>query len=245
LIERVSGKPRRETTLSRGTAADAIARSKPVAWWRLDEFHGPHAVDASGHDRDAVYERGVTYYLAGPRSKSFCSDGQVNRAAMFVGGRLRSRIGQLGDRYSVSLWLWNGMPNTGRAVSGWLFSRGRDNGLARHSDHLGIGGTSGHTGRLIFMRGRDASSIISGQTEIPRWQWQHVVFVRDRQQVQVYLNGELEIESTVAGDFPPGFDRLFFGGRSDNESNWEGRLDEISVFDRPLQAGEVSTLWGQ
>ncbi|MEO1995320.1 MAG: hypothetical protein ABGZ17_08595, partial [Planctomycetaceae bacterium] len=44
LIERVSGKPRRETTLSRGTAADAIARSKPVAWWRLDEFHGPHAV---------------------------------------------------------------------------------------------------------------------------------------------------------------------------------------------------------
>jgi len=244
LLEGVSGKPRRATTLSRGPAAAAIARTKPAAWWRLDEFQGPHAVDASGHDQDAIYERGVTYYLAGPRSAAFCADGQVNRAAMFVGGRLRSRIGRLDDRYSVSLWLWNGMPNTGREVSGWLFSRGHDNGLAAQSDHLGVGGSGGHSGRLIFMRGRDASTTISGKTEIPRWTWQHVVFVRDRQQVRVYLNGRLEIDSKVAADFPAGFDRLFFGGRSDNHSNWEGRLDEIAVFDRPLQAGEVAALAG-
>jgi len=244
LLEGVSGKPRRETTLSRGPAAAAIARSKPAAWWRLDEFQGPHAVDASGHDRDAVYERGVTYYLAGPRSAAFCSDGQVNRAAMFVGGRLRSRIGRLDDRYSVSLWLWNGMPSTGREVSGWLFSRGHDNGLAGQSDHLGVGGSSGHSGRLIFMRGGDASTRISGKTEIPRWTWQHVVFVRDRQRVRVYLNGGLEIDSKASADFPRGFDRFFFGGRSDNQSNWEGRLDEIAVFDRPLQAGEVAALAG-
>ena len=244
LLEAVSGRPRRETTLSRGAAAEAIARTKPSAWWRLDEFQGPHAIDSSGNDRDAVYESGVTYYLAGPRSEAFCRGGQVNRAAMFVGGRLRSRISQLGDRYSVSMWLWNGMPNDGREVSGWLFSRGRDNGLARHSDHLGIGGTGGHTGRLIFMSGGDDSKLVAGQTEIPRWKWQHVVFVRDRQRVQVYLNGRIEINTTRAADFPSGFDRVFFGGRSDNAFNWEGRLDEIAVFDRALQAADVTILAG-
>jgi hypothetical protein len=35
---------------------------------------------------------------------------------------------------------------------------------------------------------------------------------------------------------------IFFGGRSDNENNWEGRLDEIAVFDRALSAEEVAKL---
>jgi hypothetical protein len=35
---------------------------------------------------------------------------------------------------------------------------------------------------------------------------------------------------------------VFFGGRSDNDSNWEGRLDEIAVFDRALSAAEVAKL---
>jgi hypothetical protein len=32
---------------------------KPAAWWRLDEFSGPHAIDASGHRHDAIYEREI------------------------------------------------------------------------------------------------------------------------------------------------------------------------------------------
>ena len=67
----------------------------------------------------------------------------VNRAPHFVGGRLRSRLDTLGERYSVSLWLWNGMPNEGRDVSGWLFSRGNDQGLTVTGDHFGIGGSDG------------------------------------------------------------------------------------------------------
>ena len=31
-------------------------------------------------------------------------------------------------------------------------------------------------------------------------------------------------------------------GRSDNEANWEGRLDEIAIFDRALTAREVEKL---
>jgi hypothetical protein len=40
---------------------------------------------------------------------------------------------------------------------------------------------------------------------------------------------------------PPAAD-LFMGGRNDNQSNWEGRLDEVAFFDRPLSAEEVATL---
>ena len=71
-----------------------------------------------------------------------------------------------------------------------------------------------------------------------------MVFVRDGQVVRVFLNGEPqpEIEAQAPADFPAGFDQWFFGGRCDNDSNWEGRLDEIAVFDRALSAEEIAKL---
>lgn len=242
LLEDVAQKPRRDYGLSRGPASKRIAALKPAAWWRLNEFAGPIAADSSGNVQNAMYEPDVTYYLAGPRSADFCSDGETNRAAMFVGGRLRSSVPQLGSEYSISLWMWNGMPDDSRSVSGWLFSRGRDNGLSQWSDHLGVGGTGDHSRKLIFLRGNDASSVVAGRSEIPRWQWQHIAFVRGGRCVKIYLNGKQEIATTSESSFPAAFGQLFLGGRSDNNSNWEGRLDEIAVFDRALTEGEVSTL---
>lgn len=244
LLEQVTGMARRDTTLSRGPAAEVIAALQPQAWYRLDEFAGPRAVDSSGNRHDAIYEPAVTYYLEGPHSDRFCKHGQTNRAAMFAGGRLRTRLASARSTYAVSMWLWNGMPNDGRDVSGWLLSHGRDNGLGSYSEHLGIGGTSGHTGRLIFEYGSDSSMIVAGKTDIPRWTWQHVVFSRDGMSVKAYLNGNLEIETSAPDEFPHGFEQLFVGGRSDNQANWEGRLDEVVVFDRPLTSEEINTLPG-
>jgi hypothetical protein len=242
LLEKVSGQPRREWKLRDGPAVRAVLALKPAAYWRMNEFTAPHAHDACAHNHDAVYEREITYYLEGPHSKDFCGEGQINRAPHFVGGRLRARLAGLSERYTVSMWLWNGMPNDGRDVSGWMFSRDHNHGLGAFGDHLGIGGKSGNTGRLIFFHGDDPAKATAGDTVIPRWQWQHVVFVRDGQTVRVYLNGQLEMETKAAANFPAGFDQCFFGGRSDNDNNWEGRLDEIAVFNRALAAKEVARL---
>ena len=246
LLEKVTSQPRRAWQLPVGPATRAVLDAKPLAYWRLNEFTGPHAADASGRSHDATYEAAITYYLDGPRPAEFASKEEINRAPHFVGGRLRARLEQLGERYSVSLWLWNGMPNDGRDTSGWLLSRGPDHGLSAASEHLGIGGKSGHTGKLVFFRGDDASSAVAGKTEIPRWQWHHVTLVRDGQKVRAFLDGQLEIETSLSTkSTPAGFGQLFLGGRSDNASNWEGRLDEIAVFDRALTAREVSKLAGK
>ncbi|MFH1922793.1 MAG: LamG domain-containing protein [Planctomycetota bacterium] len=244
LLEEVAGGPRRDFRQSRGPASAALLNAKPAAYWRLDELAGPVAVDSTGQNRDAFYEPAVAYFLEGPRSGDFCTGGETNRTAHFAGGRLRSRIANLGDKYSVSLWLWNGMPADARQITGWIFSRGRDHGLGPHGDHLGIGGTAGHAGKLVFLHGNDAkgATLLGGRTEIARWSWNHVLFVRDGDSVRIYLNGDAqpEIETKSPCSFPPGFDRLFFGGRSDNQSNWEGRLDEIAVFDRAIGPEEIT-----
>lgn len=217
-----------------GPASKTIAKMKPLMWWRLNEFSGPLAVDDSGNHHEATYEGGVAYYLDGPDAASFTA-GEVNRAPHFVGGRLCSEIADLGADYSISLWLWNGMPNDARDVSGWLYSRDHNHGLSSYGEHLGVGGKSGNTGRLIFQ----SDKILAGKTEVPRWTWQHVVLVRAGSAVRVYLNGALEIEGEAK---PSKIAECFFGGRSDNDSGWEGRLDEIAVFNRALNADEVARL---
>jgi hypothetical protein len=241
-LEQVAEKPRREWKLSNGTAAKAVLGLKPAAYWRLNEFAGSVAADESPHGHDAAYERDVAYYLEGPNSERFCSNGDVNRAPHLVGARIRSRFAGLGDQYSVSLWFWNGMPNEGRDTSGWLFSRGHDHGLGVFGDHLGIGGKSGNTGKLIFFSGTNDKKQIAGKSEMPRWQWQHLVLVRDKNIVRVYLNGSIEFETESVTDPLKAPHDYFFGGRSDNESNWEGRLDEIAVFDHALGTTEIAKL---
>ena len=244
LLEAVSGSTRREFRQVRGPAAEAISSAKPIAWWRLDEFSPPNAVDASGNSNDGVYESGVVFFLDGPASDSFCSPDEPNRAAHFAGGRLGAKPDSLADRFSVSMWFWNGMPTDGREVAGWMFSRGHNHGLGLGSDHLGLGGNAGHTGRLIYQLGHASQQLAGGKTEIPRWRWNHVVFVRDGNRVRVHLNGQATPEIDVERPAVRGakLRDLFFGGRSDNQSNWEGRLDEIAVFDRALSPHEIRRL---
>ena len=245
LLEKVTGKPRRSFIQTQGTAAKAIAALKPVAWWRMDEMAAPHALDSSPHDQNAFFEPGVVFFLEGPRSEAFCLDSETNRAAHFAGGRLSARLPGLDDQYTVSMWIWNGMPNAGRGTAGWMLSNDYNHGLSTHGDHLGIGGTSTSPGKLVFQHGEGADNEHAvGKSTIDRWTWNHVVLVRERNSVRVYLNGnanpEIQLESVPV--VPKMLKQFYFGGRSDNVDNWEGRLDEIAVFDRPLTTGEVAEL---
>lgn len=264
LLEQVTGEPRRPHRGATGPAAKRILQAEPFAYWRLDEMSGPIAVDRTGHGRNATYEPGVVFYLEGPQTassgdgESFHADessggdessgnhesfggDEVNRAAHFAGGRLRAefprrgRAPETGDAYSVSLWFWNGMPNDGRETAGWFFSRDHSHGITPRGDHLGIGGTATEPGRLLFLHGDQDPAV--GKTEIERWTWNRVTLVRESDRVRVYLNDrespEIELEGVAA---PPDAASYFFGGRSDNRFNFEGRLDEIALFDRAIEA---------
>ena len=242
LLETVAGRPRRVYRQSTGSAAQTILEAKPLAYWRLDEFGGSRAIDTSGNHLDGIYEPGVVFFLEGPRSNAFCREGETNRAAHFAGGRLQTRLANLGETYSVALWFWNGMPNEARETSGWLFSRDQNHGLGSAGDHVGIGGTASEPGKVIFLHG-DEKTVV-GRTTLDRWTWNQLVFVRDGQEVRIHLNGraEPEIQIHSPANFPAVFEEIVFGGRSDNLSNWEGRLDEIAVFNRALTRDEIQKL---
>lgn len=246
LLEQVSGAPRRAYQQSRGSAVEKLLAAKPLAYYRLDEFAAPIARDHSGHDRHAFYEPGIVFFLDGPNSQAFCLGSETNRAAHFAGGRLQTQPATLGNRYSISLWFWNGMPHEGRDTTGWIISRGNNFGLDAHSEHVGLGGTTTQPGKLIWLRGAETAENRPriGRTMIERWTWNHLAIVREPNRIRIYLNGNAEPEidapldqADIAAGTP-----LFLGGRSDNQANWEGRLDEIGLFDRPLTVEEIVAL---
>ncbi|WP_442506588.1 neutral/alkaline non-lysosomal ceramidase N-terminal domain-containing protein [Novipirellula sp. SH528] len=243
LIEQVSGKPRRPITQAKGPTCQATIDAKPFAYWRLDDMEAPIARDSTTNHRDATYEPGVVFFLEGPASAALTATDDPNRCAHFAGGRLRSGIGNTPQGYSVSMWFWNGMPNEARDVSGWLFSRDHAHSITPFGEHLGVAGSGDEAGRLIFKQGTNNEMLV-GKTVIPRWTWNHLVLVREGSNVRVYLNGnetaELQSDSVAAAQ--PGIDQIFVGGRSDNDSNWEGRLDEAAFFDRVLSADEVKQI---
>jgi arylsulfatase A-like enzyme len=244
LLEQVSQKPRRAYRQSRGPAARAIMAAKPAAYWRLDEFEGGDAADASGHDCTGLYEPGVVFFLPGPQPREFCAAGEENRAAHFAGGRMLAQTPELGAHYSVSLWFWNGMPDDARDIAGWLFSRST-RGLTAGGDHLGLDGAGSDAGKLVFLHVGDStqgSKACVGRTKVERWTWNHLLFVRDGTSVRVYLNGNPrpEIDTGLPAGRTTDGTQFFFGGRSDNDSNWEGRLDEIAVFPRALRPSDFT-----
>jgi hypothetical protein len=60
--------------------------------------------------------------------------------------------------------------------------------------------------------------------------------------VRVHLDGAREPE--IAGELEAGFSlpapQLFFAGRSDGYASFEGKLDDVAVYSRPLTPGEIA-----
>jgi hypothetical protein len=216
--------------------AAAVAASKPVAWWRMDDFNDRDVEDATGHGNGAVCENAVAL---GPADKKL-----ADRAACFGGGRMVATIEGLTDAYSVEFWFYNTMPNAVRPVTGYVFSRGREGPEGTRGDDLGISGTSAlgtvPPGHLFFYNG-DAAAQVVGTTELLPGTWHHVVLVRDGRRVAVHLdgNGVPEISGEMEKGYPDGVTLFFIGGRNDNFANFQGKIAEVSVYDRALTPAEA------
>ena len=232
LLEQVFSKPRRRFTQSHTPAVDAILAAKPLAYWRMHDFAAPIAHDETGN-HDAAYEPGVLFFLEGDDTASFATK-DVNRCAHFAGGRMRVDMPQLQKQFTVKMSFWNGMPDEGREVAGWMFSRDYDSSVTPAGMHVGLGGQGEMAGRLILQLG--TGKPIIGKSIVKRWTWHQVQIDCSGDEVRVYLDDskEPEIRQRIKDAKQFTATQLFFGGRSDSKDNWEGRLDEIAVFKEPV-----------
>jgi hypothetical protein len=225
LLEKVSGDRRRQPVEEHGSYARAVSGSKPIAYWRMSDLAGPQALDSTSNRNHTMYEDGVAFYLPGPDSPRF-SGSRLNRAAHFAGGRMTASVPHLPSSYTAELWFWNGLPVDARGITGYLFSRGNTDGLA-------IGGADGSSGKLIM-------GSLAGSTTLGVKAWNHIAIVRNGPKIMVYLNGNRVPE--ISGEMPAANAgaALFIGGRHDRSATFEGKIDEVAIYDRALSPGEIA-----
>jgi hypothetical protein len=223
LLEEVAGKPRRKVVEPMDDYARAVLESKPLAYWRLDEMGGDVAHDATGHGHDAKIEGGHAFYLDGPT--------RGNHALHLAGGHLTATLPDKSDHYSIELWFWNGLPADARSVTGNLTSYGGESiGLA--------GAVDGQlkANRLFVIGFGAPSPTRAGRSEIALRNWYHVACVRHGSKLAVYLNGQRDID----GEFPVDNAIGEFVIGHIGSFGWEGKLDEVAVYDRALTADEIA-----
>ncbi len=229
-LEQVAGKPRKAEVLSSNAYRDTGVR----AHWPLDDLGGQTARANHELDHPALRVHGkVARYLPGVGSGSGCAEeqaltpsplnarGRINRAMHLVDGHLESDL-PLPSEFTVALWYWLGERSGASEREGCLvrLPSGQELIVRQGADH----------------KSRLSLGELNGSTSLPADEWNMVILVRAKEQLQVHLNGELraELEARFTPSKPVS---LRFGERL------EGKLDEIAVWDRALTPPDCRKLW--
>ena len=84
-------------------------------------------------------------------------------------------------------------------------------------------------------------SLTSVQTNV----WYHIAGVRGSNYIQLYVNGQLEAETSV--DFPIGYGNFPLYFATTGQSYWDhkfgGALDEVGLYNRALSASEIAAIY--
>jgi Concanavalin A-like lectin/glucanases superfamily len=244
LLEQVAEKPRRSAAQGRSPYAEAILAARPIAYWRLDDIDAAGALDSSDRGLHASFDGGVALYLPGAPLAGPSNARSMNRAVHLAGGRLSAAIEIPGDHYTATLWFWNGLATGVRPITGWLLCFG-----GKEANHetgagfdLGLGGTDLAEGRLFVSTGSAKATGLSGKTKLEPRTWHHVALVREGREVLVYLDGNPrpEIAGEAGAEVIKGVAVMHVGGCAGSLASFEGKIDEVAVFDRALSSNEVT-----
>ncbi len=247
--------------------------TNPTVYWRLDEPVGTTARDSRGSFDGVYYDRQypanppagmLTLGTPGPRpSDGVYAMSEANLAPDATGqaGRveytsLTTTAGIPTGSYSYQMWFNSSASSWNDHSLQYLFTRGNDTTDVGRRDAVYIGGSANAVadrGKLALLAGGVGTAW--GARVLDANRWYHLTFVRNDYEdpensgamigdVKVYLNGNLEVQSTFP--WQGGAGNYFTAGtRTDRHPSLglEGRFDEVVLWDRPLGEAEAKNLY--
>jgi hypothetical protein len=214
------------------TYREAVLASGPLGYWRLDEVSGTNAADSAGH---ASGPFDMTYNSATLNQTPVMTDGTGSPsidvdADAGVDGADWSAFDFAGSAaYTLEAWFVTDEIAAGQSIiihkqvvtsgDGWEFIR---NGSALDSNR--IGATS---------HGVSGGTLVTGTTY-------YGVVTYDGTTLRLYLDGVLiDSDATVVSQ-DANTVIVSIGRDADTAgAHWNGRLDEVAVYDRALTAAEI------
>jgi hypothetical protein len=201
--------------LPTGNAAAGITDNL-VAHWTFDDEGNPY-FDAAGSNHGTL--QGTAPPLA---------PGLVGDYALELAGAGAVNVGSSADfdttTFTISAWL-----NTD-TLSGWRTTVGSWHGGALWA-HLGK-----NSDTSIGDHGGGQTSGGSMQTDT----WYHVVSVRNPGvENQLWINGLKTPQVSTGTPGTPGSNNVYIGSKNGADNLWDGKLDDIGIWDRALDPTEI------
>jgi hypothetical protein len=100
-------------------------------------------------------------------------------------------------------------------------------------------------GRLqaTIRRGDGALRAVTGDALLPLTTWRHLVMTADGSQLKIYEDGQLVAKTPCTKMAASESEAVWFGTDAGGLGLWNGRIDELALFDRALSEKDIGDLY--
>ena len=223
-LAELAGRPARSTALAPGPYTNAVLASQPLAYFRCDDLQGGLSNELGAPARlvggHALFLPGVGTGLgyaqqSALRASAFAAPPALNRSVHLAGGHIEGTAPK-SSAFTVALWFWLGHASGASERSGSLVG---DLQVRQNAAH-----------RVTLAHGDQVSAEIGAADD-----WHFAVLVQDRGELRVHVDGSAQPVLVLASQAAQ--ETLEIG------RGLEGKLDEITVWDRALEPALITKLW--
>ncbi|MGD9635418.1 MAG: LamG-like jellyroll fold domain-containing protein, partial [Pirellulales bacterium] len=227
--------------------AEAVIKLDPSVYYRMEPVgDGSQLVDsASGANATVNFGKARSpVWTAGKFGAAF----ELGGTAMQTYAAAPSYPQAQGDEISVVGWVYaRSRPRWASIAKNWA---GGD--YDRGQFHFGLNHDSGELeAHIVDSSGQEIA--VRDSEPLPLKSWHHVAFVADGQTLRLYRNGrEVDAKPYHRLHRDPRITALAIGTKLNLNGNapeerdynmWDGRLDELAIFNHSLSAEEVKSLY--
>lgn len=150
------------------------------------------------------------------------------------GGRVDSPPSLTTGQFSLVVFVYLEAPaRSGTVATNWNGERGNFSVSLNESGML-----------QATVRSSDGNELsIAGEADLLAKKWRHVVVTADGEQLQLYEDGKLVASAPCAAVAASNSDTVWFGTDANATQVWDGRIDELALFDRALNTKEIAALY--
>lgn len=219
------------------TSGDIVSTNL-VSWWHLEEPAGTNRED-SVNNNDLTDTNSNVVAVSGLVEKCANFNGEVNEILTINDNTSLSPAVSL----SISAWVYMTEKDEDRQIVNKYLATGDERSYKLYYDSTNdvfafAISTDGESGGEVIVRATDFGS--------PQLRtWYHVVGVADGNagEIRVTVNGFISNVNTYSSTIHDGTAALRIGLGADTLNPWDGKIDEVGFWNKPLASGEISFLY--
>jgi hypothetical protein len=204
----------------------ANAESDLVGWWKFDEGSGTIAYDSAGSNNGTV--TGATWTTEGEINGALSFDGSDDYVAL-------SSFTVSTNNGTIALWFQTSADFSANYGSyGYLISQN-----SQYDGYLAVAGNGTVPYGIYGETNSNNDNFVAMESVVPVGVWNHIAVSFYNKTAKTYLNGLL-IQTLPVTSSSLTLTRI--GGRTQEFFN--GKIDNVRVYDRELSAEEIRDLYG-